>query len=85
MQQTLSAPCTPTLLLSPGTQPLTALAFFWLKEACSIQHYTSSDHHPVSASLALQFTPVDPLPQPCTLFRRLTQPKERKMFLTSAL
>ena len=61
------------LLLS---QPLIATPALHVLEAHIIQHDVSSDHHPISASIELPFTPAHPLPQPHTLFRRLNQSEE---------
>ena len=69
-------PCDTRINLILLSQPLTALPSLRLTETSIIQQETSFDNPPVSASLALPFTPAHPLPQPHTRFRRLTQPEE---------
>ena len=69
-------PCDTRIDLLLLSQPLIATPALHVLEAHIIQHDVSSDHHPISASIELPFTPAHPLPQPHTLFRRLNQLEE---------
>ena len=69
-------PCDTRIDLLLLSQPLIATPALHVLEAHIIQHDVSSDHHPISASIELPFTPAHPLPQPHTLFRRLNQSEE---------
>ena len=69
-------PCDTRVDLLLLSQPLIATPALQVLEAHIIQHDVSSDHHPISASIELPFTPAHPLPQPHTLFRRLNQSEE---------
>ena len=69
-------PCDTRIELILLSQPLISTPSLSLTGASIIQHDVTSDHHPISATVSLPFTPAHPTPEPRTLFRRLTQPEE---------
>ena len=75
-------PCDTTIDLILLSQPLISTPSLLLTGASIIQHDVTSDHHPISATVNLPFTPAHPTPQPRTLFRRLTQSEELEFHKT---
>ena len=69
-------PCDTRIDLILLSQPPISTPSLSLTGASIIQHDVTSDHHPISATVSLPFTPAHPTPLPRTLFRRLTQPEE---------